>query len=182
MEKNVQPNVAQDIAWIFRANRTLKILLSTILVMLAVATAIGGTMLAQMTAGKTEIARLRGDVAALSERLSRIEKGTVQLGTAPPVPDRAATRSSPTAPVALSLTFDEMSVVRTVIRLPPPPAGATPSIAIGDAVPEPRLMPMPEAIVDKLPKLRGTRFTTDRNQAIVIVGRGNRAEAIIGPN
>ena len=43
-------------------------------------------------------------------------------------------------------------------------------------------MPLPEVISEKVPKLRGARFTTDRNQAIVIVGSRNRAEAIIGPN
>ena len=60
--------------------------------------------------------------------------------------------------------------------------GQPDSIGIGDLVPEARVMPLPEVISEKVPKLRGARFTTDRNQAIVIVGSRNRAEAIIGPN
>ena len=81
-----------------------------------------------------------------------------------PVPVQSAT-------IPLSLTQEEASLVRNFIKLPPA------AIGIGDLVPEARLMPLPEVISEKVPKLRGARFTTDRNQAIVIVGNKNRAEA-----
>jgi len=81
----------------------------------------------------------------------------------------------------LNLTTEEIAVVHNFIKLPPPAPGAVPAIAIGDLVPEARLMPLPELIAEKVPKLRGARFTTDRNQAIVIIGPGNRAQVIVGP-
>lgn len=94
----------------------------------------------------------------------------------------AVTQPVQPAAVELSLSSDEARLIRYFIKLPPPPPGATASIAIGDHIPEARLMPLPEVISEKVPKLRGARFTTDRNQAIVIVGSKNRVEGIVPPN
>ena len=73
-------------------------------------------------------------------------------------------------------------MIRSFIKLPPAAAGTAASISVGDLIPEARLLPMPESIIERLPKLSGTRFTVDRNQTIVIVGSTNRAQFVIGQN
>ena len=176
MQEARTPGLAKDLGWLFRASRMLKFLFWTVLVLLGIATAVGLSTLAQLATGKNELAKLRAELAATKERVSRLEKHIAQTSSSAgdrsmvgPVPVQSAT-------IPLSLTQEEASLVRNFIKLPPA------AIGIGDLVPEARLMPLPEVISEKVPKLRGARFTTDRNQAIVIVGNKNRAEAIIGPN
>jgi cell division protein FtsB len=183
MQETNTPGMRKDLGWLFRASRMLKFLFLLLLVTLGIATAVGLSTLAQLAAGKGEVAKLRAEISAMKERVSRLEKGVAQFSASNPSnPKIINAQSVPPATTALSLTNDEVSLIRYFIKLPPPPPGATPSIAIGDLLPEARLMPLPESISEKLPKLRGARFTTDRNQAIVIVDSKNRAEAIVGPN
>jgi len=160
------------------ARAMLKFLAWAVLALLGIATAVGLTTLAQLGTGKNELARLKGEMTALNERVARLEKNIAQLSSKGP----ASAPPAPPATIPMDLTNDEASLVRNFIKLPPPSPGVTPSIGIGDLVPEGRLMPLPEVVLEKIPKLRGARFTTDRNQAIVIVGNRNRAQAIIGPN
>jgi hypothetical protein len=43
------------------------------------------------------------------------------------------------------------------------------------------LAPIPESLVDQLPKLRAARFSIDQDGAIIIIGAGsNRADVVIG--
>ena len=176
------PSSLGDLAWLFRTSRILKFLISGVLVFLTIGIAVGLTTLAQLAGSKNEIAKLRNDLAAAGERISRIERSITQARPAM-APERPA-QLLPPHPVAapLSLNQEDIAVIRAFIKLPPADARTTASISVGDLVPEARLLQMPESITEKLPKLRGTRFTVDRNQAIVIVGSANRVVFVIGPN
>ena len=73
--------------------------------------------------------------------------------------------------------------MRDYIKVPPAPPGTAPTIKIGAVVPPAALVPLPQQIGEKVPKLIDARFTTDRNGAIVIVRSGSRhADAVINPN
>jgi hypothetical protein len=161
----------------------LKILLTAILVTLCTALVVGVTTLAHLNTYKRDIGKLTNELAATKERLERLERN------APPSNSSFSTAAAP-APFEtrrkeplLTFSTDDIAVIRSFIKLPPPSSAAAPTIALGDIVPEARLLAVPDAIVEKVPKLRGARFTSDRNNAIVVVGRGgNRADMIISPN
>ena len=88
--------------------------------------------------------------------------------------------AAPDAP--LDLSSAELHLLREYIKVPPAPAGATATIALGAGVDEQRLLPLPAPIGDKAPALIGARFTTDRNGAIIIVRRGSsRVNAVVSP-
>jgi hypothetical protein len=181
MDRTNAPGFATDVAWLFRASRILKILLAAALVLLSIAIAVGVTTLAQLARGKAENAKLKVDLAAANDRILRVE---MRIANASIDLNRITPKAPHVVPaiIPITLTPEETALVRAVIKLPPPPPGIGPSITIGDAVPEGKLMPIPEIIADKLPKLRGAKFATDRNQTIVIVGAGNRAQLLISPN
>ena len=83
----------------------------------------------------------------------------------------------------LELTREEVQLVRDYIKVPPAPPGTAATIQLGGVVPAATLVPLPQQIGGKCPRLIGARFTTDRNGAIVIVGRGSRhVDAIVAPN
>jgi hypothetical protein len=72
------------------------------------------------------------------------------------------------------LTQPEIDIVREYIKALPS-SGAPPTIGLGMSVTSQALIPLPSEFVDKVPKLSGGRFKTDRNGAIAIVlGRSNR--------
>jgi hypothetical protein len=82
---------------------------------------------------------------------------------------------------AVTLTAEEIEIVRNYIKVPPPAGSAPPKFAIGAAVDDSRLTPLPPQITEKIPSLAGAKFTTDRNGAIVI-GYGGTVGFIIPPN
>ena len=88
---------------------------------------------------------------------------------------------TPQAPFALSR--DEIQLIRDFVKVPPPLPGAARNINVGDLLLGIALAPLPEPIMEKVPKLRGARFTVDRNGAIVVVAPGtNRVDVIINPS
>jgi hypothetical protein len=95
-----------------------------------------------------------------------------------PTKDSPAKVETPTA-----LTRAEIDIIRDYIKIPPPAAGVSPTISLGVPIGNHVLVPLPSQITDKVPKLVGARFTTDRNGSIVIVTvNGGRADFIIPPN
>ena len=144
----------------------------------------GFAIVAEISGLKSEIAGLKRDLSATKEKLSRVEKGVGEIlaaqNHAPAASARADLRNR-SARAAITLSEDEIKLVRTFIKVPPPTSGTPQTISIGDSVPPSALMLIPVPLMDKLPKLKDARFTVDRNGAIVIVGPASRVEVVLSP-
>jgi hypothetical protein len=82
----------------------------------------------------------------------------------------------------LVLSDDQMQLIRDHIKMPPAPSGAPPTISVGDVLPPAKLIPVPRSLSDKIPTLVGARFTTDKNNAIIIArGADNRVDLVVPP-
>ena len=83
--------------------------------------------------------------------------------------------------IPITLSEEEMLLVRAHIRMPPP-TGTLATIRMGDVLPASTLLPIPKAVLDKVPTLMGAKFTTDKNNAIIIVsGTHGRVTLVIPP-
>jgi hypothetical protein len=134
----------------------------------------------QVQSMQNEIERSQASLADATAQISQLE-GAVQNLTQERALQQAARPAAPPQP-ALLLSKDEKATVRQFIRVLPPVPGGEPKIHIGDTVSNAASAPMPDALVEQLPKLRGARFSIDQNGAIVLLGEGsNRADAIVSP-
>jgi len=76
------------------------------------------------------------------------------------------------------LTDDEAQFVREILK--PVRVGASPTdYKVGDISPVTTVLPFPEPILTKLPKLAAFRFAVDPAGRILIVDRAYRIAAII---
>src|SRR5215203_3374929 len=138
---------------------------------LVMLTAFGGlicatAIVAQFRTLKTQIAGLKTELAGMQRKLAKLEAGAVATP-----PDRTEITGGLAAPL-LKLNRDEIQTIRDFIKVVPPPLGATPKIKLGDILPDFALSSVPESVMDKLPKLKGARFTVDQNRATIIVSPG----------
>lgn len=135
-------------------------------------------MLKQMNDIKSTIAVWQKEIAATNARLSQVEKAQQdhlrqQIHAAPKEPARHA---------PLALVQSDFDIVRQFIKVPPQAPGKSPTVHLGDQVPDATSIPVPEALTDKLPVLRGARFFLDQDGSIVLIGKGsNQADAIVSP-
>jgi len=139
-------------------------------------------LLVQISGLRRELASVRGELAGTRDRIARLERRAEDPSIAQRFADlQQQPENRPRVP--LELTREEVQLVRDYIKVPPAPPGTAGTIQLGGVVPPATLVPLPQQIGDKFARLIGARFTTDRNGAIVIVGRGSRhADAIIAPN
>jgi hypothetical protein len=150
--------------------------------------ALGAVSLAQFNRIKIEVAGLERDLAATREKLAKLEANVVVAAShakemKQDADDRTVASENRTPTTTFILTRDEIQLIRDFIKVPPPLPGAAQKISVGDRLPDIALALLPEPIMDKVPKLRGARFTVDRNSAIVVVAPGsNRADVIINPS
>ena len=117
----------------------------------------------------------RAQIAVLKERIARLEKDSqVERVASEPTPTPKIEKSS------LLLTRDEEKQVRQFIKvLPSQSAGAT-TIRPGDPLGAMSTAPLPEAIVEQIPRLSGARFSIDSSGSIIISGAGSsHADAIV---
>lgn len=83
----------------------------------------------------------------------------------------------------MTLTDDDIKLIRQFIRILPPKPGAKQTVHLGEKASKIVSVPIPEPLVDQIPKLRGATFSLDQNGAIIIIGAGsNHVDAIIEPN
>ena len=157
-------------------------------IILITAGAFGGvSLLGQISGLKAELANTRRELTGAKDRIARLERRldtpSDSLQSRMRLNDGAAgMRQDAPGSAPLELSREEVQLVRDYIKMPPAPPGAAARIAIGAAVPDAILLPLPQQISDKFPRLIGARFATDRNGAIVIVRRGSRvADAVIAP-
>jgi len=140
-------------------------------------------LLAQLNGLRNELTGVRRELTGAKERIARLERKAEEPLIAQSFNELAQKQVDVRQRVALELSREEAQLVRDYIKVPPAPPGTAPLIEIGALVPHAILVPLPQQVSEKVPKLVGARFTTDRNGAIVIVGRGSRyADAIVAPN
>jgi hypothetical protein len=142
----------------------------------------------QIQSLKSDVALLRRELLPLKERFAKFEEAENQKRDhaqqqeaqkrSGKGKDEAEVRNDA---ISLSLTREEIQIVREYIKPIPSPASAAPEINVGDAVGG-AMIPLPSALTDKVPKLVGTRFMT-RNGAIILFKKDSRqADAVLGPN
>ena len=138
---------------------------------------------------KAEIATLHRDLLPLRERVEKLEQtekakresdqqeAADKSGTAAKKPgeDNRADQGG------LSLSREEVELIRNYIKPAPSADIAAPAINAGDVV-SGATIPLPSQVAEKIPKLLGARFTT-RNGAIIIIKRNSqKADAVLAPN
>jgi hypothetical protein len=140
--------------------------------------------LVQIKSLKTEITSLHRELGPLKERFAKLEQAertklaADQIAAQEKVKAAAEPRPDQTG---LSLSREEIQLIRDFIK--PAPAGGTPAPAInvGDPVGA-GTIPLPSQLMEKIPKLLGARFTT-RNGSIIILRRDSRqADAVLPPS
>ena len=160
------------------------IMLAIISLVAVLVCAAGAVALVQIKSLKTDIAMLHRELGPLKERFAKLEQAQKakleadQNATAEK--NKAAADLRPDQ-IGLSLSPEEIQLIRYFIK--PAPAGGTPAPAInvGDPIAA-GTIPLPSQLIEKIPKLLGSRFTT-RNGSIIIVRRDSRqADAVLPPN
>jgi hypothetical protein len=146
--------------------------------------------LGQIQSLKSDVAVLRRELLPVKERLAKFEQAEKQrqeLEQQDEAQNKSETeikKSSDEAgnnATALELTREEIQMIRDYIKPAPSAGAAAPTINVGDTVAG-AMIPLPSQLAEKIPKLRGARFTT-RNGSIIIVRRDSRqADAVLPPN
>jgi hypothetical protein len=130
----------------------------------------------QVKALKTELAMGQRRVALITARVNQLEKNNQQK----PGKDSAPT-DQPHAEIVLSKA--DLKVIRQFIKVLPAAPGAEQKIHVGDDLSNITVVPVPESLVEQLPKLRGARFSIDPSGVIVLIGEGSKkADAIVTLN
>lgn len=164
-----------------RAGNGGAIALLTLLVLVICAGAV--IALTQIRSLKSEVAALQRELSPLRERAARADFLEKAKQIADQHQNSAAEKNKAARPeqAALSLTQEEIRMIRDFIKPAPAAATAAPAINVGDTVGIATL-PLPSLLMDKIPKLLGARFTT-RNGSIIILRRDSRqADVVLPPN
>jgi hypothetical protein len=158
--------------------------LSLISVVACVAAAIA---LGQNSSLKSDIAMLRRELVPLRERLARLEQESAKRDAAQqeeaqdkPEADKK-TPDAGSEQAALSLSREEIQLIREYIKAAPSASASGPPINVGDPITG-GMIPLPSSLTEKVPRLVGARFAT-RNGAIIISTRNSRrVDAVLTPN
>lgn len=145
--------------------------------LLSVGAVVGMALLVQTHRLKTEIAQMNLEVATSKRRLVKIEtsRQTTPAEVSPPI-----TKALPPRPPPLTLTSSDIQTIRQFIKVAPPSNPAQQTINVGDDLSKIAARPVPEPLVDALPKLQGARFSIDQVGAIIIIAAGsNQVDAVI---
>lgn len=135
-------------------------------------------LLLQMRDSAAKIDRLERELATTRANLSRLEN---KVDVPQPAPKEASAAKARPPHMPLSLAMPEIKLIRESIKVLPPKPDAKETIHLGDAVSTLSSAPVPDSLVEQLPKLRGARFSIDQNGAIIIIGPGSsQADAVIG--
>jgi len=137
------------------------------------------TLFTQVRDMKADVALLKLRLAGVDSHLSRLEVTAQQK-----IIKEAKIAETPSPPrrVQISLSNDDIKLIRASIKVVPSQTGAQPKVQLGQEVSAISTVPVPGSVVGQIPKLRGARFLVDDNGAIIIVGEGsNRADVVIEP-
>lgn len=139
--------------------------------------------LMQFRSMNSEIAYLHRELSSLNERMSRIDKAERARQLEEKANAERGAKSGDYLPqeAPLTLSRDEVQLIRDHIKPAPSAGPATAPVSVGDPITG-ATIPLPSPITDKVPKLLGARFAI-RNGAIIIVKKSSgRADAVIGSN
>ena len=123
-----------------------------------------------------DVENSHAQIRVLQERIAKLEKDAQTLRTA----SESAARTPVVTKTALSLSRDEVKIVRQFIKVLPSQSAAPMTIEAGQPLGTMSTAPLPEAIIEQIPRLAGARFSIDSSGAIIISGAGsNRVDAIV---
>ncbi|HEV7600085.1 MAG TPA: hypothetical protein VGO49_07465 [Bradyrhizobium sp.] len=147
---------------------------------------------------KTDIALIKTSVASINERLIKLDKNFEDHGLSALLriealvsPNRDRGRSTvPSAQmvdrmiiVGPSIVLAQSEIQFVLDMLKPDRTSEQGTFKIGDQLPDLILPHLPQVILERVPKLRGFRYTIDRNGAILLVADlGNHVLGIILPS
>ena len=162
-------------------------LLSLLLIIICAGAVIA---IVQIKSLKSEIVTLQRELAPLKERLAKAESeektkrdnDRLKETQARAGGDKNSTSVDNRVEQApLSLSREEVQIIREYIKPAPFTGSPAPPINVGDPM-SGGTIPLPSPLTDKIPKLLGARFAI-RNGAIILVRRDSRqADAVLGPN
>lgn len=157
------------------------VLVSACLGLVSVCAVFGVVLIVQFRALKTDMEKVDYDFAMMKARVNQLEKVARQTGNEQS--EAASKRSAPKVQLkqpSLVLGNADVQIVRQFIKVPPPQLGVQAKLSVGDDVAHLTVSPIPIALADALPKLRGASFSIDHDGSIVIIGMGsNRIDAVI---
>jgi hypothetical protein len=126
---------------------------------------------------KSEMVLRKQHLAALEANLRKVEKNAQEQ-----IAKESRILEAPPRRVPITLSNDDMKAIRSFIKVLPSQPGTQQKFHLGDEISNFRSAPVPDPLVNQLPKLRGAKFLVDENGAIIIIGDGsNRADAVIEP-
>jgi hypothetical protein len=137
------------------------------------------TLFLQIRDLKTEIAQSKTEVAITKAQLGQLEKAAHQPAVKEPTPAGKVQ----TAHLPLSFSDADIKIIRQFIKVLPPKPGTPQKIHLGDEIRNMAVAPVPQSLIDQLPKLRGARFSIDQDGSIIISGEGsNQVDAVLSYN
>jgi hypothetical protein len=162
-----------------------------VVLLLVVGSVLAAIAFGQIQSLKSDVAVLRRELLPLREGLAKFERAENQKredqAEEPEEPQNTSTpgKNKPGGeldePTKFELTSEEIQLIRQYIKPAPSWGEAAPEIKVGDPVGG-AMIPLPSALMEKIPKLQGAKFTT-LGGSIVIVRNGSRqADTVLGPN
>lgn len=147
----------------------------------------------EIAALRTEVALVKRDTSETLIRVKAIEQASSQARAADAEIQGAIRRietrlssANPSAPGILTLNTADMKLVADVLAAAAKdfkPTLAFDFPLIGDLVKAERSDPIPDALLQKVPQLKGLRYTVDAKHNIVLLaGSNNRVVGVVPPN
>ncbi|WP_083632735.1 hypothetical protein [Bradyrhizobium sp. NAS96.2] len=158
--------------------------LSLISVVACVAAAIA---LGQISTLKSDNAALRRELVPLRERLARLEQEAAKREAAEQdeARDKAEaekkTADAASEQAALNLSREEIQLIREYIKAAPSAGAGAPAVNVGDPITG-GMIPLPSALMQKVPRLVGARFATRNGTIIISTRNSRRVDAVLLPN
>jgi hypothetical protein len=139
--------------------------------------------LVQIKSLKTDIATLHRELGPLKERFAKLEQADkAKLETSQNAAVEKAKPAAQTRPdqIGLSLSREEVQLIRDFIKPAPTTGAPAPAINVGDPVTG-ATIPLPSSLTDKIPKLLGARFAIHSGTIIIVKRDSRQADAVLTP-
>jgi hypothetical protein len=156
-------------------------LISALFGLLVISVIIVAMLLIQIKYLKIEIAQIQRTTMARLEQVEKVAKQRIVVQE-PATSEPAIPKKQPQH-IPFVLSEADQKLVRQFIKTFPSKPGVQQKIQLGDKILDMPSVPVPDTLVERLPKLRGARFSIDQNGAIIIIREGSgRADAMVAPN
>jgi hypothetical protein len=141
------------------------------------------TLFTQVRDMQADIALLKLRLAGVDSHLNRLEVGRLEEIAQQKIKEaKIAETPPPPRRVQISLSNDDIKLLRASIKVLPSQPGAQSKVQLGQEISNISTVPVPGSVVGQIPKLRGARFLVDDNGAIIIIAEGStRADVVIEP-